>query len=182
MNKRILGALGLSIILSIQCIYAEDIQVNPNLSTQPQVEEEQIISNTVIEEKEQTIDSKIIEEEQENDKQIIVEEEQAIIENTIVESGQTTDDIVAIKEENIENKVILKLNDTLAIVGGVKENLFAPPTVINGTTLLPMRFVAEKVVGGKVDWDSKTKTVTMEKGDTVIKVTIGTCFLSHYSP
>lgn len=173
MNKRILGALGLSIILSIQCIYAEDIQVNPNLSTQPQVEEEQIISNTVIEEKEQTIDSKIIEEEQENDKEIIVEEEQAIIENTIVESGQTTDDIVAIKEENIENKVILKLNDTLAIVGGVKENLFAPPTVINGTTLLPMRFVAEKVVGGKVDWDSKTKTVTMEKGDTVIKVTIG---------
>ena len=173
MNKRILGALGLSIILSIQCIYAEDIQVNPNLSTQQQVEEEQIISNTVIEEKEQTIDSKIIEEAQENDKEIIVEEEQAIIENTIVESGQITDDIVAIKEENIENKVILKLNDTLAIVGGVKENLFAPPTVINGTTLLPMRFVAEKVVGGKVDWDSKTKTVTMEKGDTVIKVTIG---------
>lgn len=173
MNKKVLTTLGLSVILSVQCIYAEEVQVNPNLTTQPQTREEQTISDGFIQEKEEFINKEIGEDTQQENQEFIVDEKQVMNESTIIESDELSEDNTSAIEENIEDKVILKLNDTLAIVGGVKENMLAPPTVINGTTLLPMRFVAEKVIGAKVDWDSSTKTVTMQKGETVIRVTIG---------
>ena len=186
MNKKMLSALGLSVILSIQCTYAEEININPNLNTQQQIEEEQITDNKIKAEVEQTTDMETIVEvgQGAHDTAVLeVSKTQSASVNDANEEDKFQDNrdllIEKINEtanlegNRLENKVILKLNDTLAIVGGVKENMFAPPTVINGTTLLPMRFVAEKVVGGKVDWDSKTKTVTMEKDDTIIRVTIG---------
>lgn len=46
------------------------------------------------------------------------------------------------------------------------------PKVIQGTTMVPFRGVAENL-GGKATWDEKTRTVTVTKGGVVLKLTIG---------
>jgi hypothetical protein len=42
----------------------------------------------------------------------------------------------------------------------------------NGRTQVPVRFVSE-ALGAKVDWEGKTKTVTISQGDKEIKIVIG---------
>ena len=71
------------------------------------------------------------------------------------------------------NQVILTLNTTRAVVNGKETSLLSPPTVIQNTTLLPLRFVANEVVGAQVEWNSETQTVTITKNGTVVQVTIG---------
>ncbi|GAX89989.1 copper amine oxidase [Effusibacillus lacus] len=48
----------------------------------------------------------------------------------------------------------------------------AAPYIKNDRTLVPMRTIFEKL-GATVEWDNATQTVTGKKGDTVIKLTIG---------
>lgn len=45
-----------------------------------------------------------------------------------------------------------------------------PAYIKNGTILVPLRAIAEKV-GGNVTWDDQTQTVMITKGDTVIEIT-----------
>jgi len=47
-----------------------------------------------------------------------------------------------------------------------------PPQAMNGRTLVPLRTIFE-ALGATIEWDNATKTVTAEKGDTVIVLTIG---------
>lgn len=74
---------------------------------------------------------------------------------------------------NKGNQVVLTLNTTTALVNGEEMSLLSPPTVIQNTTLLPLRFVANQVVGAQVDWNSETQTVTITKNGTVVTVTVG---------
>ena len=46
-----------------------------------------------------------------------------------------------------------------------------PPTIINGRTLVPLRAIFE-ALGATVEWDDATQTVTSEKGETKISLTI----------
>lgn len=46
------------------------------------------------------------------------------------------------------------------------------PVIIDGRTLVPVRAVVEKM-GGTVDWDQPTQTVTLTLGTDVIKLTVG---------
>ncbi|MFC5531589.1 ABC transporter substrate-binding protein [Cohnella yongneupensis] len=46
------------------------------------------------------------------------------------------------------------------------------PRIVKGTTLVPYAGIV-KALGGTASWDSKTKTVTAVRGDTTVKVTIG---------
>lgn len=45
-----------------------------------------------------------------------------------------------------------------------------PAYIKNGVTLVPLRAIAEEL-GGEVSWDEETQTVTITKGDTVVKIT-----------
>lgn len=45
------------------------------------------------------------------------------------------------------------------------------PQIMNGRTMVPYRGIAE-ALGGTVKWDEKTKTVTVEKSGTTVKLTI----------
>lgn len=71
-----------------------------------------------------------------------------------------------------ENKVILTLNESVAMVKGKPVTLLTPPKVINGVTLLPLRFIGDHVVGATTVWDQIAKTVTMTKGETTVIVTM----------
>lgn len=58
-----------------------------------------------------------------------------------------------------ENKIIkLVIGNKIALVNGKKVELDVPAKIIDGSTLVPARFVAESL-GAKVDWDNNTKSV-----------------------
>jgi hypothetical protein len=54
-------------------------------------------------------------------------------------------------------------------VAGDPVSFDVPPVIVSGRTLVPIRFVVEKM-GGTVSWDEATKTVTVELGGTKVEV------------
>lgn len=58
------------------------------------------------------------------------------------------------------------------IVNGDEVKCIKPPVVENGELMLPIREVFE-VLGAKVGWNNKTKSITVDVGKTSIKVNIG---------
>lgn len=57
-------------------------------------------------------------------------------------------------------EIKLTIGNTTAVVDGKEELLDISPTIINGRTMLPIRFIAENL-GLDINWDSETKTVTI---------------------
>lgn len=57
-------------------------------------------------------------------------------------------------------------------IDGELQTYDQPPTVINGSTLVPLRGIFE-ALGASVNYESATKTVTGIKGDTTIVLVIG---------
>ncbi|MCL6635019.1 MAG: copper amine oxidase N-terminal domain-containing protein [Peptococcaceae bacterium] len=55
----------------------------------------------------------------------------------------------------------LTVDDDSAVVNGRNVKLDQAATVVNGRTLVPLRFVSENF-GARVDWDGETQTVTVE--------------------
>ncbi|MBR5011239.1 MAG: trigger factor, partial [Clostridia bacterium] len=66
----------------------------------------------------------------------------------------------------------MTVNSDTAYVNGTAETLDTAPIIRGSRTMLPVRFVAEKL-GATVEWDGATSTATVTKGETVIKITIG---------
>lgn len=64
-----------------------------------------------------------------------------------------------------ENPVFIKINNVI-------QSFDQPPIVINGTTLVPMRAIFEKL-GAKIEWDGATSSVKGTKGDRWVKLSIG---------
>lgn len=58
------------------------------------------------------------------------------------------------------HSMVLTIGNTVALVDGSKVTLDVAPTIINGRTYLPLRFISENL-GASVDWDETTKTVTI---------------------
>ncbi|MCX8095787.1 MAG: copper amine oxidase N-terminal domain-containing protein [Caldisericia bacterium] len=60
-----------------------------------------------------------------------------------------------------EKKVIkLQIGNKLAYVDGSQLPLDVPPQILNGRTMVPVRFISEGL-GAEVGWDGATKTVTI---------------------
>lgn len=58
-------------------------------------------------------------------------------------------------------EVTLKINDAIAYVNNEAVQLDAVPVVVNGRTLIPLRFVAENF-NAEVNWDQDTQTVSIK--------------------
>ncbi|MBP3888352.1 MAG: copper amine oxidase N-terminal domain-containing protein [Cellulosilyticum sp.] len=58
--------------------------------------------------------------------------------------------------------IVLTIGSKTATVNGTNKTLNLAPQVKNGTTMVPIRFVSENL-DCKVNWDSKTQTVTVER-------------------
>ncbi len=58
--------------------------------------------------------------------------------------------------------IMLRLNDKNAIVNGNPTTLNVAPTVINGSTLIPLRFISE-ALGMDVNFDPYTNTITISQ-------------------
>lgn len=72
-----------------------------------------------------------------------------------------------------QKQVVLKLNSKVAVVDAEEVMLNTPPTVVEGKTFLPLRFVADKIVGASVEWNPQTKQVTVTKEGQTVTLTVG---------
>jgi len=55
---------------------------------------------------------------------------------------------------------------------GTKLTFEQEPVVVDGTTMVPMRAIFE-TLGATIDWNAETQTVVARKGDSEIRITIG---------
>ncbi len=65
-----------------------------------------------------------------------------------------------------DNNIKLEIDSTTAYLNNEPHTLDAPPTIIGGRTMLPIRFIAEGF-GLEVNWDSAEQTITLVKGSDV---------------
>ncbi len=75
---------------------------------------------------------------------------------TVTWEGQTK----TITAETEDKIIIIAINSNEATVNGVPITLSAPPLLINNTTYVPLRFIAESF-DYNVDWDGDTKTINI---------------------
>lgn len=57
-----------------------------------------------------------------------------------------------------ERTVVLEVNKSEALVDGAVSTLDAPPLILDGRTMVPVRFVSESL-GATVEWEEDTNTV-----------------------
>jgi len=62
--------------------------------------------------------------------------------------------------EKGETTVVLQAGSLISTINGAHRQLIQPGIVINGATLVPLRFVAE-AFGGSVEWDSASNTAVI---------------------
>jgi len=58
-------------------------------------------------------------------------------------------------------KINLKINDSVAVISGVNTSLLASPKVINGSTMVPLRFISESL-GADVEWIGESKLIFID--------------------
>jgi hypothetical protein len=65
---------------------------------------------------------------------------------------------------------VMTVNGLRSLIDSKQYDVF--PIISNGRTLLPARRIVE-ALGGQIDWDEKTQTVTITKNSDVIKLKLG---------
>lgn len=79
---------------------------------------------------------------------------------------------VRIAGEGLSTVLVLKIGSPTMQAGSASIALDAPPVVIEGRTLVPVRAVVESL-GGTVGWDAGSQTVTISLDGTELKLVIG---------
>ncbi|MFI8711975.1 copper amine oxidase N-terminal domain-containing protein [Brevibacillus brevis] len=83
-----------------------------------------------------------------------------------------SDDLTVSKKAQVVPSAIQENNLITVIVDGAKESCNQPPIMQNGSVLVPMKALFEKL-GAEVSYEAKTQVVTAVKGSTTIKLTLG---------
>lgn len=96
---------------------------------------------------------------------------------TVQTSGNKVFGYTGVMQERLRNAVVLYLGNPKAFVNNTEvkidpTNPDVIPVTRNQRTLIPVRFIAESF-GGKVAWDNKTSTVTINLDKKIVKLTLG---------
>lgn len=113
-----------------------------------------------------------------NGKQLITEVAPRIInDNTVVPVRVIAEQLGAkvlwnesarkVKVQQGNTTINLQIDNPDVEVNGSKAKLEVPPTIVEGNTLLPLRFVSEHL-GVKVSWDELTRSVFLFKSDKAV--------------
>jgi outer membrane protein assembly factor BamB len=86
-------------------------------------------------------------------------------------SGNETTSTVTVRNIK-ELEVKLQINSNIMVVDGVEKDVNPAPTIISGSTMVPVRAVSE-AFGADVDWIAETKSIVIILGDINIILTIG---------
>lgn len=87
-----------------------------------------------------------------------------------------TDDITDDTADNTtdntagDNTVRLVIDSKLATVRGEEQQMDAAPYAVNGTTMLPLRFIAQDILEAAVEWDATTGLVRVKKDGISITI------------
>jgi len=78
-------------------------------------------------------------------------------------------------------EAVLTLGSKEALLNDSPYQLDILPVVLEGTTFLPVRFVAEKIIGAVVNWDFTTESVKIMKNDLNLELSLktGQAFLNE---
>ena len=77
-----------------------------------------------------------------------------------------------LKLNQYKYSVILSVGKTTAFAGGKQKTLDTAPEIINGKTMVPLRFFSEGF-GAEVKWNDATRTATVNLDGKTVSVTIG---------
>ncbi len=72
----------------------------------------------------------------------------------------------------LTSTTVFASSEIAVYVDGTQVSYPTAPVIQNGSTLVPLRQTFQ-ALGSSVDWDSSTQTITADKGDTNIVLTIG---------
>ena len=76
-------------------------------------------------------------------------------------------------EVSLDGKsIVLTVGSGVASVCGTEVELDQPPTIVDGRTMLPFRFVAENL-GAEVFWNADSRQVTAVSGGVTVVLTVG---------
>jgi len=67
-------------------------------------------------------------------------------------------------------QIVLKINSTNAVVNGEGKDMPVPAIIKNGSTFLPLRFLAELIGDNQVKWDDSTQTAAIPFNNSYIYV------------
>ncbi len=70
-----------------------------------------------------------------------------------------------------KNQMTLTVNQKTVTVNGKKATIEQAPVIVNGYTLVPIRFVVE-AMGGEIKWNEKTRNVTIRRGGHLVDMWI----------
>jgi hypothetical protein len=76
-----------------------------------------------------------------------------------------------------KTKIVIQVGNTTGLINDKTVKLDAAPKIVNGRTLVPLRFVAE-AFGAEVKWNPVFKLVIIKLGDKEIILQIGTGYAS----
>lgn len=63
-----------------------------------------------------------------------------------------------------DKEMVLKVGSVVAYINGVETRLDVSAEILNGRTVIPLRFIIEGL-GLRVEWDSETETIEIEDGE-----------------
>jgi hypothetical protein len=91
----------------------------------------------------------------------------------VINAGSTIDNTpVAPFPVSPRHTMVLTIDIKTMTVDSARVVLDAPAAIVEDRTLVPLRAVVEHL-GGSIDWDAKTRQVTLKARDTTISLTIG---------
>jgi len=75
--------------------------------------------------------------------------------------------------EKYNEKLIIrfKVGSKTYLVGTTTKEMDSPPVIIDGRTLIPIRYLAE-AIGAKTEWEAKTRKITLRFNQTIIELVI----------
>lgn len=101
---------------------------------------------------------------------------------TIGQLGETKEGFVKASYDGFETtlklkfvddeKVQLTVDSKTLLKNGVSSQMDVAPTIVNGRTMVPVRFIAE-ALGGTVDWKEDVQTAYITYQDSMVEVLIG---------
>lgn len=68
--------------------------------------------------------------------------------------------------------VVLQLGNSIATIDGMELDLPVPPTIIKGTTMIPLRSIVEQAFDGYLEYFVVTKTIAVTVGDKKLLIQI----------
>ena len=77
-----------------------------------------------------------------------------------------------LKLNQYKHSVIMSIGKNTAFAGGKQKTLDTAPEIINGKTMVPLRFFSEGF-GAEVKWNDATRTATVKLDGKTVNITVG---------